>query len=129
MNELKSRYPKTVFVNITVPLTTPPTGFTASAKRAVKQLFGKHFIRLEDNIKREEFNEKLRNECRGREPLFDLARVESTFPDGTRASLTKEGKTYYSLVPDYTNDGGHLNESGRKLVAEHLLVFLSNLLN
>jgi hypothetical protein len=129
LSGLKSRYPKTVFVNITAPLTTPPTGFTAAVKRAVKQLLGRHFIRMEDNIRREEFNEKLREECVGREPLFDLAKAESTFPDGTRASFSKEGRTYRTMVPEYTDDGGHLNEPGRKFVAEQLLIFLANLSN
>jgi len=59
--------------------------------------------------------------------IFDLAKIESTFPDGRRASFTKDGKTYYSMVPDYTYDGGHLNELGRKIAAEQLLFLLANL--
>jgi len=43
-----------------------------------------------------------------KEPLFDLAAIESTAPDGTRASFMKDGKTYYQMVSDYTHDGGHL---------------------
>jgi lysophospholipase L1-like esterase len=39
-----------------------------------------------------------------------------------------DGKTYYHLVPDYTNDGGHLNETGRKLVAEQLLLTIAAIL-
>ena len=42
-------------------------------------------------------------------------------------TFTKDGENYYSLVPDYTDDGGHLNEKGRKIVAEQLLILLANL--
>ena len=62
-----------------------------------------------------------------KKPLFDLAAIESTAPDGTRASFVRDGKTYYQMVSDYTHDGGHLNELGQKRVAEQLLVFLAGL--
>ena len=57
----------------------------------------------------------------------DLAGVESTHPDGTRESFTSRGKDYFALVPSYSHDGRHLNEPGRRAVAEALLVFLANL--
>ncbi len=60
-------------------------------------------------------------------PFFDIAKIESTFPDGTRSTFTKDGKTYYSMVPEYTHDGGHLNEMGRKKVAKQFLLLLANL--
>ena len=78
-------------------------------------------------IKRNEFNDMMRNEYEDREPIFDLALIESTFLDGKREMYQENDIIYYSLVPDYTNDGGHLNEKGRKLVAEQLLIFLSEL--
>lgn len=59
--------------------------------------------------------------------IFDLAKIESTYSDGSRETFTAQGQTYYSLIPDYTDDGGHLNEAGRKKVSEQLLLFLSNL--
>ena len=42
-------------------------------------------------------------------------------------TFEKDGRTYYALAPLYTNDGGHLNETGRKVVAEKLLYFLASL--
>lgn len=126
---LKHKYPQTVFIHVTVPLTTPPPGFKATVKQFIKQLIGRPIMRLEDNISAEEFNEKLRKEYAGKEALFDLAKVESTAPDGTRAVFQKGGKVYNSMVPAYTDDGGHLNETGRKVVAEQLLIFLANLSN
>ncbi|MEF9476235.1 MAG: hypothetical protein L0958_06070, partial [Candidatus Mariimomonas ferrooxydans] len=59
--------------------------------------------------------------------LFDLALIESTDSEGGMATFKKCGKSFYSLVPSYTNDGGHLNEDGRRIVAEQLLIFLANL--
>ena len=56
-----------------------------------------------------------------------VQKLESTFSDGTRATFTKDGKTHYSLVPEYTYDSGHLNETGRKKAAEQLLILLASL--
>ncbi|HDD05193.1 MAG TPA: hypothetical protein ENF51_01760 [Candidatus Aenigmarchaeota archaeon] len=124
MDSLKKKYPKVTFVHFTVPLTVSRT----TIKTRIKLLIGwKEIWEYDDNIRRNQFNELLRNEYGGKEPLFDLASIESTFPDGRRSFFKKGGKVYYSLVPDYTLDGGHLNELGRKIVAEQLLIFLANL--
>jgi hypothetical protein len=122
---LKKQYPKTTFIHFTVPLLKKSKG---SFKSLIKKILGKSggFFDNQHNIKRNEFNDLLRNEFKGKEPVFDLAKIESTFPDGTRSSFSKDGRTYYSLVPDYTHDGGHLNEVGRKIVAEQLLILLAN---
>ena len=87
-----------------------------------RPVFGYH-----DNIKRGQFNDMLRKQYDGKEPVFDLAKIESTLPDGRRVTFTKDGMTYYSMVPDYTYDSGHLNELGRKIAAEQLLLPLANL--
>jgi len=60
---------------------------------------------------RGEFNRLLR-ERYAEDPIFDLAAVTSTYPDGRRETFTLDGKTYESLVPAYTDDGGHLNAVG-----------------
>ena len=54
--------------------------------------------------------------------LFNLAKSESTFPDGSRMSFQKDGEIFYSLVPLYTDGHGHLNEIGRKKIAESFLL-------
>ena len=119
IENLKKEYPATKFIHVTVPLTvSKPT-----IKTFVKKLMG----RQDNNIKRNLFNEKLQKEYEGNDPVFDLAKTESTYPNGSRASFTSGGANYYSLVPEYTDDGGHLNERGRKVVALELLNFLSNL--
>lgn len=123
MSLLRTKYPQVVFIHITVPLTTPQRGL----KALIKKTIGKPVSGYEENIRREEFNEKLRKHYAGKEPVFDLALIESTTETGSRVTFTHKGKTGYSLAPEYTNDGGHLNERGRKIVAEQLLILLSKL--
>jgi hypothetical protein len=124
MDQLKKDYPKTAIVHFTLPLTVAKT----TIKTKIKSLLGKQDIwEYNDNIKRNEFNEKLRKEYEGKEPLFDLAAIESTYPDGKRSSFRVAGKTYYSLIPGYTTDGGHLNEQGRRIAAQALLTLLAGL--
>ncbi len=59
--------------------------------------------------------------------MFDLARFESTLVDGRRSSFTKNETIYFSMVKEYSSDGVHLNELGRKIVAEQFLIFLAKL--
>ena len=123
MAALKGKYPKTIFVHVTSPVRIVQTGI----KVPLKKLLGKPIDGYEDNAKRGDYSELIRRAYAGKEPLFDLAMIESTMPDGTRATFTKDGKVCAYLVPEYTKDGGHLNEKGRKIVAEQLLIFLANL--
>ena len=123
MSHLKKTYPKTTFIHVTVPLTSLQSGI----KAFVKKVIGRPLSGVDDNIKRNQFNDLLRKEHDGKEPVFDLAKIESTFRDRGRSSFTKDGKTYFSMVSDYTYDSGHLNELGRKIAAEQLLVLLARL--
>lgn len=121
---LRAKHPKTTFVHVTVPLSTTK----ATWKTWIKKILRKDEIwEYDSNIRKNEFNDFLRKEYSGKEPIFDLAYVESTFPDGRRSTFTKAGETYYSMAPEYTHDGGHLNETGRKRAAEQLLILLANL--
>lgn len=121
LERLKKQYPKTVFVHVTVPLTTVPRGPKVWIKQLLGTLEGWHA----DNAARNRYNELLLGHYTGKEPVFDLAAIESTFPDGRRCTFRYKGSLYSTLVPAYTHDGGHLNPVGRKLVAERLLKFLS----
>ncbi len=123
MERLKKQYPNTTFVHVTVPLMTVPAGPKVWIKKALGILEGWHA----DNAARSRYNELLLAHYRGKEPVFDLAAIESTFPDGRRSSFRYKGSSSYSLVPAYTDDGGHLNSFGRRLVAERLLGVLSDL--
>lgn len=121
IERLKERYPRTIFVHVTVPLVRVSTGPRVWIKKALGTLGGWHA----DNTARNRYNELLLEHYKGKEPVFDLAGIESTFPDGRRCSFRYKGQHYYSLVPAYTDDGGHLNFMGRRIVAERLLGFLS----
>ncbi len=124
MKKVKNKFPETTFIHVTVPLTT----INPTWRTWVKKCLGKTFIwEYDHNVRRNEFNNLLINEYRGNEPVFDLAKFESTLPDGTQSSFTRNGKNYLSMFPGYSRDGGHLNEFGRMIVAEKLLLFLLKL--
>ena len=126
MSRLKKLYPETTFVYVTVPLTSEAIGVKGCLKKAkdlIKKIIGRPVY---NNINRNQFNEMLRKEYEGKVPIFDLAKIESTCPDGKRIGIAKGGKTFYAMIFDYTHDGSHLNETGRKKVAEQLLVLLAD---
>jgi len=125
MEALKKKYPGVTFVHVTAPLRLVQTGVLVP----IKKIIGRPVGGYADNIMRSRFNERLRQEYRGKESMFDLAAVESTYPDGTRFLFDSGEKKYESLIADYTHDGGHLNEYGRKIVAAQFLAFLATLPN
>jgi hypothetical protein len=117
MQRLETEYPKTIFVRATVPLETCESGVKAFAKR----MLGRP-TRGDSNAVRERMNAMIRRECRERDlPLYDLALIESTAPDGVRIERTSRRGPYYSLAEEYTKDGGHLNERGRLSAAIEFL--------
>ncbi len=123
MIRLRAAYPNVTFVHVTVPLMAVQSG----PKALVKKMLGRAPDGYQDNFRREQFNELLRREYTGREPVFDLAAIESTAPDGTQETITFKGTSGRTLLPSYTSDGGHLNELGRRRVVEELVVLLAQL--
>jgi len=124
VDSIKKEFPNLTVIHFTEPLTVSKTTW----KTSIKKLIGKNdFWEFDDNIKRNEYNNLLIEKYGGKEPILDIAKIESTRPDGTRQAFSLNGKTYYSMVPEYTYDGGHLNEVGRKKVAEQFLILLANL--
>ena len=121
VDSLIIKFPNTTFIHVTVPLRIAQTGIKVSIKNVIGRPVGGYA----DNIKRNEFNELLLNEYGDTGLVFDLAKAESTYPDGQRQFFESNGKKYSFLIPAYTNDGGHLNNVGRSIVAEKLLIFLS----
>jgi len=115
VTEIRSKYPRVKVIPATVPLTVHP----ASWKRVAKMLLGRADNGA-SNSKRSEFNERMRSYYAG-QPVYDLAQVESTYPDGSRSSFVYGDQTAYSLISRYTADGGHLNEVGRRLAARELI--------
>jgi hypothetical protein len=121
MHHLKNEYPNINIVLMTVPL----TGIQKGWKSMVKKLLSKVPYGYIENLKRSEFNKMIMEEFSGVFPIFDLARIESTLPDGTIEKFSyKEAE--HPCVPDfYTSDMGHLNDYGAKVVSYNLLAFLA----
>ncbi len=120
VRSLISQYPALRLVHFTVPLTTVQTGPKAWVKKLLRRLPGGAL----ENFRREEFNNLIRSHY---PDVFDLALIESTYANSRRSVKIHNGVEYFSLVPEYTNDGGHLNQTGASLVAHKLLHFLSSL--
>lgn len=130
MAKLRREFPQTTFVQFTVPLARETGGFdrfTQDIKGGVRSLLRIPQPNIFDNKTINELNTLIRKEYQGQPTFFDIAQIESTFPDGKRQEFSSNGKKYFSIVPDYTSDMGHLNEKGRKVVAEQLLILLSKL--
>lgn len=122
INALKREYPLLRIVHITVPLTT----VEPAPKAWVKTMLGRTTAR-EASAKRNEFNRLLKQSYASTDPIFDLAEVESTLPDGSRSYFMRGNEKIYTLAPKYTTDGGHLNDAGRCAAAERLLRILARL--
>lgn len=119
--QLRARHPGTVFVHTTMPLTTVPGG----PKVTLKRILGRPPQELLENVRRDEYNALVRKAYAGREPLFDLARVEASRPDGSSETFEWEGRTVPALVPAFTDDGGHLNAEGQRRAARELVAVLA----
>jgi hypothetical protein len=122
VSELKREYPRLVFVHFTVPLMSYPTGLGAKVRRVLGMPVGFD----QDNIKRNELNGLVLNEYGGKEPVVDVALSESRLPSGERTFFMKGGQPIYYLAAAYTDDGGHLNEASRQLVAAQILNALAH---
>jgi len=107
----------------TVPVTATQKGLKALAKK----ILGKPLNHTRENIKREAFSEKIRTEMGEDFPVFDLARVGSTLPDGSAQTFKYKGERHPSLPNSYTRDKGHLNPQGARIVGCNFITFLSEL--
>jgi len=97
MTNLEAQFPQTVFVYMTIPLTTSSDG---------------------DNYLRNAFNERVRDWCvKNGRVLFDIADIEAHYSNLNPCTFSYRNKTCQKLCEPYTNDGGHLIGGGRQLVA------------
>jgi hypothetical protein len=122
--DIRQKYPSLTLVHSTVPLTADEASTTAKdrIKAVLRRILGR-----DPNVKRNQFNHLLWQTYGGRDPIFDIAQIESTRSDGSRCYFTRGMTKIYTLAPEYTTDGGHLNELGRRKIAEQLLLVLANL--
>ena len=109
-----------LLAHVTMPLTT----LEPAPKRLVKRLLGRATT-VDLNAARGRYNALLLRAYAARAPVFDLARLESTRPDGSRAFVMRGADTVYVLADEWTDDGGHLNAAGRRHVATAFLDFLA----
>ena len=121
MDRLQTRYPDVRFVHVTIPLRKVQTGPKALVKRVLGRVPGGYL----ENARRNEYNELLRAHYAGKATVFDLAQIEASLPDGATTTFRHGGREFLALNPDYTYDNGHLNPTGRRLVAERFLATLA----
>jgi lysophospholipase L1-like esterase len=111
---LQRAHPSTRFIAITSPLTAVPSG----AKAWVKSLIRGSPPELADNEKRKEFNDYLRKEF-DKDHLFDLAALEA------EKAVADDGKEIEVMRPSLTDDGGHLNATGQRLIGTAFIKLLA----
>lgn len=102
LDALERDYPDVRFLRATVPVTVGPSGIRDTLKAV---------LRGDDNSARRRYNDLVRAAV-DPDLLFDVARVESTGPDGSVGDALYRGYSY---------DGEHLNSAGATRAAVELL--------
>lgn len=98
MSDLEGKFPETVFVYATIPLTTSADS---------------------DNNLRNIYNETLRGWVRtNSRVLFDIADIEAHDTNGVEYTFTYSGRTNQLMYSGNSSDGGHLNALGCRQVAK-----------
>jgi hypothetical protein len=120
---LKRDHPGVVFAHVTMPLVPRPTDI----KSQVRRVLGLQEWTDASNVKRHEFNRKLAQAFPA-DPLFDLARIESTAPDGTPVFFEVNGERVPSMARVYTEDNGHLNAAGQRAAGAAAIRMLADTL-
>lgn len=120
MASLSQQYPKVVFLHVTVPLKRVRNGVLGW----LGEKSGVFDCGWQDQVCRHAFNQLLRGTYGGSGRLFDLAGLESTFPDARPSSFHYRGERVPNLVPEYSDDGGHLNQPAAERAARGLLACL-----
>jgi lysophospholipase L1-like esterase len=110
IKKLQEAHPTTRFVAVTSPLTVIPGG----AKAWLKSALGRSPQEVAENTKRMEFNDYLRKQFDA-EHLFDIAKLEAGATSGEIESLR----------PEFSDDGGHLNDRGQREIGAALLQFIA----
>jgi hypothetical protein len=121
IDELKKEFPKLKILHVTTPLYAHAWGVKGFIRNLIKGDVS--------NIKRNEFNKLMISKYKDIDPIYDLAKIESTLQDGSRVTFRYKGDLYFSLAKQYSMDGGHLNEFGRYYAAKDLLYILSETSN
>ena len=121
LDSLAKKHPDSKFIAITSPLMDIQSG----PKAWIKKLIGKQPSGYYDNLRRSEFNKRLRERYFEHGYLFDLAHTEAEL-NGKSCRAFIDGQEVEILCPEITNDGGHLNERGQELVATAFVTYISS---
>lgn len=121
MESLKREHPEVRFAHVTVPLMRQPM----DVKSRFLRLLGRESWEDSANRKRSEFSMRLK-EAFPADPILDIARLESTEPDGKTVTFRQGGRSYPSLSPRYTVDGGHLNTLGQDAAGAAAVRFIAD---
>ncbi|MDA8164314.1 MAG: hypothetical protein M0017_04705 [Desulfobacteraceae bacterium] len=124
MEQLKKKHPHIEFIHVTVPLCSVRTGLKWDLKQRIRRVLGRSTV-IDDNDRRQRYNQLLRGKFTDAGSFFDLALVESTNGHGRKCFAERSGETVPILCPEHSADGGHLNALGRRQAAEQLLITLA----
>lgn len=119
---LKAKYPNVQFIHFTMPIRSAPIG----KKPDLKRFLGIEIQEDQDNIARARFNDLIRAEYEGKEPVFDIAKLESLALESNETHKLKSGNHEYEVMaPSNTYDGGHLSDDAKRHIGEQFIVFLA----
>ncbi len=108
-------------------VTTPLTGRGTGLKSWLRRTLGRSVWDDDTNAKRLAYNRGLRAMFPA-DPIFDLAALESTRPDGSREEYAVNGQPVPMLWPGYSDDNGHLNEAAKRVAARAFVAALAEAL-
>ena len=118
--KLSTQYPHTRFAPVTAPLTTVQAG----PKAWLKQLIGRTPAGYASNARRHAFNQALREYYGATGALFDIAALESA---SGQVNVNYQNQRIEALDPGLTDDGGHLNSRGQRLIGGALVHHLASI--
>ena len=121
IDTLRARYPSLKILHITIPLTTVESVFKSLSRRLLGRVTATDL-----NSRRNEFNQRLLEAYSRMDPVFDLAEAESNPGNGFESHAIQRSRRQPALAPEFTTDGGHLNQTGRRVAAEHMLLALAS---
>ncbi len=128
LHELNNTYPETTFIHVTTPLIAKNTNLQTKLKNTIKPFIGRTVFTYKNNIYIHRYNKLIRAEYEGVEPIFDLARLESTIPDGDILTVAIDNEEVPFLYDKYASDEGHLSSYGGRYIARHLLSTIYDLI-
>lgn len=123
IEDLRRRFPELAILHSTIPLRCASPGLASSVRRAL----GQPDPQLDRNAARHRFNELLREHYAGGRALFDLARIEARGEESRELTYRNRGTHVPALRPQLSPDGGHLDVTGRRIVARHFAALLQEL--